>query len=374
MDSQEVDPMDPIRLDVRTRPAAFLAAVAAILLTLVMSGAAEAASWSVQQRVATDPPSAMTVDDLGHTHIVIATGTEMRYVTDRTGRWVSTRISGQGGSVEPAIAIAAGKVYVVYAFIGDCDAERGCTTDPSMGLYLTTNRTGSWTTTRIPGTRPAYWPSLRMRDGKLHVSYQDRVGIRYLTDKSGAWVKTRVWSRTAKLTSSARTSIALDDAGRPHIAFMVTRGGVGAQGIRLASRVGGRWSVSNVSGGKDVLDRVVISADGWPVVGYTSWIGSTRRFRLCEIIDGDVFAYRTLPGAGRGSFTLDPSGRVELVRWADGRLTWWAERSTGWTHTSWSAPKVSVAWVRAFGGVEVVVRDGFASKARAFSTWVITRD
>jgi len=365
--------MDPIRLDVRTRPAAVLATAVAILLTLVLAGAAEAAPWSVQQRVATDPPSAMTVDDLGHTHIVIATGTEMRYVTDRTGRWASTRISGQGGSVEPTIAIAAGKVYVVYAFIGDCDAERGCTTDPSMGLYLTTNKTGPWTTTRIPGTRPAYWPSLRMRDGKLHISYNDRTGIRYLTSKSGDWVKSRVWSRTAKLTSAARTSIALDSAGRPHIGFMVTRAGVGNQGVRLASRVSGRWSISDVSSGKDVLDRVVISKDGWPVVGYMSGAGSTPRFRLCEIIDGDVYAYRTLPGTGKGSFTLDPSGRVKLVRWLNGRLTWWAERTSGWTHKSWSAPQVSVAWVRAFGGVEVVVRDGFASKPHAFSTWVITR-
>lgn len=365
--------MDALRLDVRTRPVAFLATLATILLTLALSGAADAASWSTQRRVASDPPSAMTVDDLGHTHIVIDDGTGLRYSTDSSGRWRTVRINDFGSTKQPTIALSAGKVYVVFAFIGDCDAERGCTTDPSEGLYLTTNRTGTWRTTRIPGTRPAYWPSLRMRGGKLHVSYQDRTGIRYLTNKSGAWVKTRVWSPAARLTSGARTSIALDASGRPHIAFMVTRAGVGKLGIWLSSWLGSRWSTGDISRGNDVLDRVVMSKDGWPLVGYMHGTGSTMRFRLCENIDGDVFAYRTLPGAGKGSFALDASGRVELVRWSGGKLTWRAERASGWVSKTWSAPRMSIAWIRSFGGVTAIVRDGFDSSAHAYSTWVITR-
>lgn len=364
--------MERIRLDVRTRPGASLVTMVVAILTLVLSTGTTAASWS-QRRVANDPPSAMTVDDLGHTHIVVATGTDLRYATDRTGRWVTTRISGLGGSVQPSIALSGGTAYVVYAWIGDCDAERGCTTDPSMGLYLATDRTGRWVTTRIPGTRPAYWPSLRMRQGKLHISYQDRDGIRYLRGRPGAWVDTRVWSPRADLTSSARTSITLDRAGHPHIAFMVTRAGVGKLGIRLSSRVGGRWSTAVISTRRDVLDRLVISRDGWPLVGYMSGVGSDRLFRLCEVIDGDVLAYRTLPGSGKGSFTLDASGRVELVRWADGRLTWRAERGSGWLRRTVSAPRVSVAWVRTFRGVSTIVRDGFDSSVPAYATWVLTR-
>ncbi len=365
--------MGPARLHLRTRPGASLVTLAVVILALALASPATAASWSSQRRVANDRPSAMTVDDLGHTHIVLATGTDMRYVTDRSGRWVTTRISGQGGSVQPSIALSGGKVYVVYAFIGDCDAEHGCTTDPSRGLYLLTDKTGSWRTTRLAGTRPAYWPSLRMRQGKLHISYQDRAGIRYLTNRSGSWVNTRVWSSSTDLKNSARTSIALDARGRPHIAFMVTRAGMGAQGVRVSSRVDGRWSTSIISSGKDLLDRVVISPDGWPMVGYTSGVAPNRRFRLCVIIDGDVMAYRTLPGTGYGSFTVDPSGRIELVRWSGDRLTWRAERELGWVQRSWSAPDIEVAWIRSYGGVSSIARDGFAGSVPAYGTWVLTR-
>jgi hypothetical protein len=330
----------------------------------------------------------MTVDDLGHVHVVTQSGAGLHYLTDTTGRWIARTLTSFGS--QPSIALSAGKVYVVFARIGDCEAdEDGCDADPNQGLYLATNRSGTWRTHRLSGTAPAYWPSLRMRNGKLHIAYNHLTGIRYLTDSSGSWVDRQAWSVGTRLTSAARTSIALDGAGHPHIAFMRTgctgptdfgwcpRRQATLRGVYLTTRVDGRWIASIASqpgDARDELDRVVIDPDGKPVVGFTHRTASgTLRFRVTRFDEMDAHSSRTLPGTGKGSFTLDGSGRIELVRWVDGRLTWRAERSSGWLSRSWSTPRIGAAWVRSFDGVTTIVRDGFTASVPAYSTWVLTR-
>lgn len=358
----------------RMRVGALIGVAIGVMLLLVSSTGVMAASWSGPRHVANDPPAAMTVDDLGHRHVVIQDTNGMRYVTDASGRWTSKWITRVSNSYQPAIALSAGRVYVVYARIGDCPAdERGCTTDPSMGLYLATNRTGSWRTQRLAGTRPAYWPSLRIADGKLHIAHNGRDGIHHLTNASGSWVDERVWARSSGITAGARTSIATDATGDVHIAFMRTRAGAGSQGISYATNASGSWATRTVSTGDDRLDRIVLRPGGSPRIGYTRRHGSGDiSFRVARFSGGGVVA-RVLPGTGRGSFTLDAKGRVEVVRWSGGRLTWRAERASGWLRRSWSAPRVSVAWVRNHAGDTTIVRDGFRRSRYGQDAWVLTR-
>jgi hypothetical protein len=379
--------MDAWRLPVRTRPGAILVTMAVAILTLVLPTGASAASWS-QRRVADVPPAAIAVDDGGHLHVVLQSGAGLRYMTDATGAWTSRSLTSFGS--QPSIALSAGKVYVVFVRVGDCGAERGCTKDPNQGLYFATNRSGAWKTQRLSDTKPAYWPSLRMRDGKLYIAYNHLSGIRYLTNSSGSWVDRQVWRTSTTLTASARTSIALDGAGHPYIAFMRTRcsrtpqfGWCAAsrttlRGISLTTRSGGRWvtSVASQPGDtQDTLDRVVIDPAGKPIVGFTHELASgALRFRVTRFDEMDSTSSRTLPGTGEGSFALDGQGRIELVRWADGTLTWRAERASGWLSKSWSTPQISAAWVRSVDGVTTIVRDGFANRIHAYATWVLTRD
>ncbi len=378
--------METSRLQVRARPGALPLTMATAVMTLVLATGftgASAASWS-QRRIADDPPAAMTVDDRGHIHVVVGSGGGLRYLTNATGAWASTRITSFGG--QPAIALSAGKAYVVFARIGDCGAdEDGCRTDPNQGLYLATNRSGVWATQRLPGTRPAYWPSLRMRGGRLHIAYNDLRGIRYLTNRSGTWANHRVWSATgARLTSAARTSIALDADGPPYIAFMRTRCAGASdfgfcpvretvlRGVSLVTRLDGRWMANGASDGSDMLDRVVIDPAGKPLVGYTHRLASgVLQFRVTRFDEMDALSSRTLPGRGMGSFTLDRYGRIELLRWAHDRLTWRAERTSGWVSRSWPTPRIKVAWVRLVDGASTIIRDGFDASVRAYSTWAL---
>lgn len=330
----------------------------------------------------------MAVDDLGYVHVVTQSGAGLRYLTNANGRWSGRTITSNGG--QPSIALSAGKVYVVFARIGDCEAdEDGCDADPNQGLYLATNRSGTWRTQRLSGTRPAYWPSLRMRNGKLHIAYNHLTGIRYLTDSTGSWVDRQVWSVGTRLTSAARTSIALDRSGHPFIAFMRTgctgptdfgwcpRRQETLRGVHLTTRIDGRWMVNSAShpgDERDTLHRVAIDPAGKPVVGYTHRTASgALRFRVTRFDEMDALSSRTLPGSGKGSFTLDASGRIELVRQAHGRLTWRTERASGWLSRTWTAPRIEVAWVRSVDGVTTIVRDGFAASVPAYSTWVLNR-
>ena len=58
------------------------------------------------------------------------------------------------------------------------------------------------------------------------------------------------------------------------------------------------------------------------------------RFRVTRFDEMDALSSRNLPGTGKGSITPEASGRIELVHWGDGRLTWRAERTSGvLTHT-----------------------------------------
>lgn len=372
------EPKEVVMTDSRIHPrrgaGMLIAALVVALLILIPATGVMAASWSGPRRVANDPPAAMTVDDLGHRHIVTQESNGLRYVTDASGRWTSKWITRVSNAYQPAIALSAGRVYVVYARIGDCPAdERGCTTDPSTGLYLATNRTGSWRTQRLAGTRPAYWPSLRMAHGKLHVAYDGRDGIHHLTNASGSWVDERVWSRSSGLTAWARTSIATDAAGHVHIAFMRTRAGVGSQGISYATDASGVWVTRTVTSGDDRLDRIVLRSGTSPRIGFTRSHGDgDLSFRIARFSRGDVVV-RVLPGTGHGSFTLDAKGRIEVVRWSDGRLTWRAQRDSGWLRRSWSAPRISVAWVRNHAGDTTIVRDGFVPSRYGQNAWVLTR-
>lgn len=366
--------MNDSRIHARTRAGALIAALVSALMLLVPSTGVMAASWSAPRRIAADPPAAMTVDDIGHRHVVIQDTNGLRYATDASGRWTSTWITRLSNSYQPAIALSAGRVYVVFARIGDCPAdERGCTTDPSEGLYLATDRSGSWRTRRLPGTRPAYWPSLRIAGGRLHIAYNHRDGVHHLTDASGSWVDEPVWTRPGGLTAWARTSIALDAAGHAHIAFMRTRAGVGSQGISYATDASGSWRTRTVSRGDDRLDRIVLRSGASPRIGLTRRDGDgDRSFLIARFGRGGVAA-RVLPGTGSGSFALDARGRIEYVRWSKGLLTWRAERASGWLRRSWSAPRVSVAWVRTHAGDTTVVRDGFVPSRYGQNAWVLTR-
>lgn len=339
---------------------ATLAASLLLILMVASTVGAHAASWSGPSMAVDRTPSAMTVDDTGRVHIVSVTGTGLRYTTNASGAWTTVGVSQIGGEREPSIALSGGKVYIAYARIGDATEPNG---SRSTGISVITNRSGSWITTRVTDNE-GVWPSIRVRSGKIHIAYIAPKGVRYLTNESGHWTDIRVWTRPSTVFSAylrLGTSLVIDSAGKAHIAFAREQSpgedasGI-SSGISYATNRSGAWTVRTVTSSRDSVDRIVLDGSR-PVIGYERDPSTGGfSFRIATVTATGVTS-RALPGTGHGSFTLDASGRVQLVRYTAAKLTWYAERSGSWLHTTWSTGDTTVAFVRTTGDDTRIVYD-----------------
>ncbi|HKZ92625.1 MAG TPA: hypothetical protein VJZ50_10845 [Candidatus Limnocylindrales bacterium] len=143
------------------------------------------------------------------------------YLTDagrtRADFGTATRIAGSM-MTSPSLRVVDGIRYLAYA---KCDCLPMQSRAP---LYFKTDRSGSVVTERLANV--AYDPSLRVdRDGRAHIVYSDRQGLRY----------TRATTRTGDFTTPARIpgtsglegtpSLALDTSDQAHIAWSTWKQG-----------------------------------------------------------------------------------------------------------------------------------------------------
>ena len=321
----------------------------AVALTLAGATPAMAANFGHIKVVGDGVASSMTVDDLGHVHIVTGLdGGGLDYDTDASGHWTTQHIAG-ASALMPSVAVSGGKVYIAFARSGGAG-------QPGLGIRLLTNRTGPWTTTTIT-TGDDHWPSLRMRDGEYAIAYQDALGVRYASDLGGTHVDQRVWLRGTQLDMTdehAPVSLALDAAGRPRVAFERQKGNGAPDGIGYARRVSGAWTRHRVASGTAPLDRIVVDGHDRARIGY----GSSGRFRITTYT-GDTKTTRTLPGSGFGTFTLDEHGYIQLLRVDEGtdHVTLLRQKADGWHTTTWSDKQPRDPAVRADAGTAWVVYD-----------------
>lgn len=153
-----------------------------------------------------DPAIATTRNSLGTSHIVYD-----RHDSDRPGIWLATggawlgtwetrRISRSWADARPAIALdGENRIYVAW--------HRSCW-GPSPGIYLATNRTGSWVTTQLVGSCDAINPSISiLPDGRIVVAYlAEGRGISVVAEVSPSGT-----SATATTAAPDRSSRAIDD-------------------------------------------------------------------------------------------------------------------------------------------------------------------
>ncbi len=319
------------------------------LLALATAAPVTASNFGPIKVVDDGVASSMTVDDLGHTHIVTTlNGNGLDYSTDASGHWATRHVAGSN-ALMPSIAISAGKVYIAYARIDGAG-------QPSKGIRLLTNRTGSWATSTVT-THDDRWPSLRMRQGEYAIAYQDALGVRYASDFGDTHIDQRVWLRGTEIDMTnehAPVSLALDGNGRPRIAFEQQQSNGASDGIGYAKKVSGAWTRRRVASGTAPLDRIVVDSHDRARIGYAS----SGRFRIATYT-GDTKTTRTLPGNGFGSFTLDEHGYIQLLRVDEGsdHVTLLRQKSDGWHTTTWSDQQPRDPSVRAADGKAWVVYD-----------------
>lgn len=183
----------------------------------------------------------MAVSPTGTIHVVFTTDEHAYYVTNASGSWVRERVDVDFGNQAVIAVDANGKVHIAY---GQClnDGSGWC---DGEGIYYKSNATGTWTTERITDLQLDRAESI-VTDaaGKAHIVvqrtglYDDRlemgpVGLYYLTNVSGSWVRTPV----ATLGRMGRLGV--DANGAVHVVYRIERDS--KPGIYYATNESGVW-------------------------------------------------------------------------------------------------------------------------------------
>ncbi len=266
----------------------------------------------------------LEIDGAGKAHVTFGLGDEdnttagVRYATNKTGPWVvSTIANGQAGNASLAID-GAGKAHVAYM---------RADTYP-LGLYYATNTTGSWVSSlaiaQSVEAEPGWSAYARDAAGYGHVAAaahfgEANAGLYYGTNRSGTWTYSRVYSGWP-----SSVALAVDDGGHASIAFAEKYAANGAflpeasWRVGLATNANGSWSVERVSPGADFDHNGValaLDAQQQPHVAYVSDFGAKKLLYARRGPSGWTIS-TALTATGyieHPSLVVDPTGMVHMA-------------------------------------------------------------
>ncbi len=165
-----------------------------------------------------------------------------------------------------------------------------------------------WVTEQPEGTGPyGYWTSLALDGaGSPIIAYRDSSGggnLRVLRRSTGSWVRDIIESGFD--INGGQTSLALNNAGDPRLSYYKT-----GAGLRFAAWEGSTWTVRTVdpSGGQFTSLKIMPSGDAF--ISYSSF--SSSNTLKCAKWDGVAWSTSTVDIGGVGfwnSLALDSAGR-----------------------------------------------------------------
>ena len=129
------------------------------------------------------------------------------FATDASGTWVKTKVTSSTWDDGAALKFdGAGKAHILFSRY----------TPDAPGIYYATNATGTWVVTRVATGLADAVELVLDASGKAHATFRLE-GIYYLTNSTGSWSATPL--ELPSDTFFGAPTIALDDAGVPHVAF-----------------------------------------------------------------------------------------------------------------------------------------------------------
>ncbi|MFY1832161.1 FG-GAP-like repeat-containing protein [Myxococcus fulvus] len=302
----------------------------------------------------------LALDPEGHAHMSFTMGQapELWYATNASGAWVLERVLESAWGARHRIAVdVAGNVHLVLGLfrngtypyhlskrdgvwrIGRIDDKTLQEDTPSVVAGQDGSLHASWTASgvlkhgvfrgaawEVEDVAPALAASMRWGRGtaialdvsnRVHIAYTyGETSIRHATNASGAWVATTAANATVYnpdptryydiyLDGGSGPSIALDQQGRVHIAWVALPRGYG-HFLNHATNASGAWvNKPYVSMGAGVdFTALFIDEAGKVHLGYTTY-GSPYSPR---------FARQLCPGPAPGIPPLVPASLPEVVR------------------------------------------------------------
>jgi hypothetical protein len=214
--------------------------------------------------------SSLALDAANKVHVAyyaISPSSELRYATNASGAWVHNTIDlftqdiGCSSMAETSLSIAvdaAGAADIAYA--GKY---------PGYGLKYATDRSGAWITATIDSGDITNLSAALDTDGKMHVAYADNSHqIRYAhQDGSGAWV-----IEVVAAAYGDYPSLALDASGHAHISYVSALNG---GQLIYASNAAGSWHFVPVAVADFAATAIALDQQGKIHISYFSG-GSLR--------------------------------------------------------------------------------------------------
>jgi subtilisin family serine protease len=224
----------------------------------------------------------LVMDTSGRIHIVFIGGDGgLYYATDRSGAWRTTRVAGPYWR-SPALAVSS-------TGIAHIAAVRQPPAGGSIRTAHLTNETGSWVTTMVSGSAYDLFPSIALDpEGDPNIAYvRDAVGL-FLADRRGSTWATRVVTDDLVVNLG---SLVIDSDGTRRILLDDTTLDYGvcsipacAEGPGLTMAVGGptgSFTLRPVStDGLDYRPQLVRGRDGSLSAGFSHGWSALRQVRL----------------------------------------------------------------------------------------------
>lgn len=202
----------------------------------------------------------------------------------------------------------------------------------TLGSDLTyaTNQSGNWTSvnasTLVAGAAGSGCDIALDSQGNVHMSYLESGShdLMYLSDASGAWTVTRLDEYAGSVfLAASRTSIALDPAGKAHIAYLHDGD---QRDLEYATNVSGAWQTGVLDSEGDVGYECDISVDSQGVAHAIYW--NVTDARLVMYANNRSGTWQTGPLTSGAlspvAIALDTRDNAHVVvsRGPEGRLTY----------------------------------------------------
>jgi hypothetical protein len=188
-----------------------------------------------------------------------------------------------------------------------------CTGVSSNGLSLATGSGNSFTSTVITTSDLAYPDLAYGSDGTAHISAgidNGNAGLGYVAYAGGVATESTVTTESL----ADRTSIAVDSAGRPHIAYAIY---TGTPGVYVATLDSGTWTSELVWSGDALSPRIAVESDGTNhvVFGGTDPDTGITTIRYSTDTTGSwvVSSFSTDPVDVEADIAVEASGAVDIA-------------------------------------------------------------
>ena len=268
-----------------------------------------------------------------------ADGAGIYYATDATGSWVVRRLTTHPQDAQATIDVEAdGTAHIAFL------RRDGSAT----GVYYVTNDGGSWTIRRLSDMPEDSGYALGVDGaGVVHVAVaRFALGLYYYRRAAnGTWAApVRVFDGGA-----AEPDLAIEANDKVHIGFGLGEEGFGAAGVRYATNRTGAWVTSFVAGGEAHTPSIAVDGAGHAFLAYLQALGAPLGVHYATNLGGSfqstlVRAWSSEGDASNAAYRVDADGFGHVAIGAHSGETnaglWYGTNRAG----SWTFSRIHAGW------------------------------